>query len=305
MKSMKSRIGIFLIVLFLFGFTVFLMGCGSTGKRNSASRDQSSPSTLRVGLIPNQAPEKIKAQYEPFQKYLAQQLGMPVELFVATDYSGVVEAMASDKLDLAYFGGLTYVQARQRANIYPIVTEIDRYTKTTKYHSLIIVPADSPLKDLAEIKGKSFAFGDINSTSGSLYPRIMLDKAGIKVPGDLKQAIYTGGHDATALAVQNGTVDAGGVEDRILYRLTKKGTVDEKKIRVLSKSDLIEGYPWVVRASLDKNLVNKITTAFLTMKDPELLDLMRAEGYAPITAKDYEFIEKEAIRLDLLKPAKK
>ncbi len=84
------------------------------------------PRTLRVGLIPNQAPDRIRAQYQPFQQYLSQRLSMPVELFVATDYAGVVEAMASDRLDVAYFGGLTYVQAEQRANIYPIVTEIDR-----------------------------------------------------------------------------------------------------------------------------------------------------------------------------------
>src|SRR5712692_1769242 len=91
------------------------------------------PSTLRVGLIPNQAPDRIRAQYQPFGEYLSARLGMPVELLVATDYAGVVEAMASDRLDMAYFGGVTYVQAEQRANVYPIVTEIDRETDTTLY----------------------------------------------------------------------------------------------------------------------------------------------------------------------------
>lgn len=262
---------------------------------------QNSVKPLRVGLIPNQSPDKVKAQYEPFRAYLAQKLAMPVELFVATDYAGVVEAMASDKLDLAYFGALTYVQAKQRVDIYPIVTEIDRFTHTTKYHSLIIVPADSPLQSVADLKGKTFAFGDINSTSGSLYPRIMLDRAGIKVPDDLKQVLYTGGHDATALAVQNGTVDAGGVEDRILYVLEEKGVVDRNKIKVLAKSDPIEGYPWVVRASLNRELVERIVNAFLDIRDPELLKLMRAEGYARVSPADYLYVEKEALRLGLLK----
>ncbi len=290
----------FLVALILLTLALLAAGCGSNG----TEQNNAAPQTLRVGLIPNQAPDKVKAQYEPFRNYLSRNLGMPVELFVATDYSGVVEAMANDKLDLAYFGGLTYVQAKQRAAIYPIVTEIDRYTKTTKYHSLIIVSANSPIKDISELKGKIFAFGDINSTSGSLYPRIMLDKAGIKIPGDLKQVIYTGGHDATALAVQNGTVDAGGVEDRILYKLEKKGTVDQSKIRILAQSDPIEGYPWVVRANLDQGLVDKITNAFLEIKDPELLDLMRAEGYAKISDQDYKYIEEEAVRLGLLKKNK-
>jgi len=213
----------------------------------------------------------------------------------------VVEAMANDKLDMAYFGGLTYAQARKKADIYPIVTEIDRYTNTTKYTSLVIVPVDSSVKNVSDLKGKTFAFGDVSSTSGSLYPRIMLDKAGMKVPEGLKNVVYTGSHDATALAVQNKTVDAGGVEGRILKKLISKGVVDESKIRVLSESDPIEGYPWVVRAKLDKKLVDRIIQAFLEINDPELLDLMRAVRYEKIDAGAYDYIEKEASRLGLLR----
>ncbi|TLM97425.1 phosphate/phosphite/phosphonate ABC transporter substrate-binding protein, partial [bacterium] len=251
--------------------------------------------------IPNQAPDKLKAKYEPFKKYLAEKLGMEVELFVANNYAGVVEAMASGKLDMAYFGGLTYVQAKKKANLHPIVTEVDSETGTTKYYSLIIIPADSPVKKLADLKGKTFAFGDVSSTSGSLYPRIMLDQAGLKVPDDFADVIYTGKHDATALAVQNGKVDAGGLEGRILNKLIADGKVDQTKIRVLAKSEFIEGYPWVVPDSMDKDLENKIVDAFLTMDDRELLKLMKAERFARVTGEDYKYIEEQAARLGLLK----
>jgi phosphonate transport system substrate-binding protein len=228
---------------------------------------------------------------------------MPVELFVASDYAGVVEAMANDKLDVAYFGGLTYVQAKQRAKIHPIVTEVDTETGTTKYYSLIIAPANGSVDAVKDIKGKTFAFGDISSTSGSLYPRFMLDKAGIKMPDDLKNAVYTGGHDATAQAVQNATVDAGGIEGRIMQKLIVKGTVDGAKIKVLEKH-LVEGYPWVVRDSLDKGLEEKIVQAFLTIKDPTLLDLMRAKAFAQVTDANYAEAEQEAKRLGLVNPKK-
>jgi len=231
------------------------------------------PRTLRVGLIPNQAPDRIRAQYQPFGQYLSQYLGMPVDLFVATDYAGVVEAMASDRLDMAYFGGLTYVQAEQRAQVYPIVTEVDRETDTTKYYSAIIVPADSPVQTVADLRGRRFAFGDIGSTSGSLYPRIMLDRVGIGNFTDPRTFVYTGGHDATALAVQNMTVDGGGIERRIMNRLIESGQVDGSSLRIVEQ-ELVEGYPWVVRAALDRGLVDRITSAFLDMQDAELLRLM-------------------------------
>ena len=281
---------------------ISLVGCGKS-ESPKVSQQPPQQTVLKVGLVPNQAPDKIKAQYEPFRVYLQQKLNMPVELFVASDYSGVVEAMANDKLDVAYFGGLTYVQAKQRAKIHPIVTEVDAETQSTKYYSLIIAPADSPINSVKDIKGKTFAFGDISSTSGSLYPRFMLDQAGIKVPDDLKNVIYSGGHDATAQAVQNGTVDAGGIEGRILQKLITKGTVDASKIKVLEKH-LVEGYPWVVREGLNKDLEEKLVQAFMDIKDPVLLDLMRAASFAKVTDANYAEAEQEAKRLGLLNPKK-
>lgn len=195
-----------------------IVACGAATQPATGEK----PSTLRVGLVPNRSPDKVRAQYEPFRAYLQQRLGRPVEVFVATDYAGTVEALLNNRLDIAYLGGLTYVQARSRGAVHPMVTEVDRITHTTFYTSAIVTRADSPVQTLADLRGRRFAFGDIGSTSGSLYPRLMLDQAGYRAGSDPKQApqglkdiVYTGGHDATALAVQNGTVDAGGLEERM------------------------------------------------------------------------------------------
>ena len=276
--------------------TVALAGCGGTSPGGGGAV----PKTLRVGLVPNQAPDRIKAQYQPFGAYLESTLAQPVELFVATDYTGVVEAMASDKLDLAYFGGVTYVQAEQRAAVLPLVTEIDHETNTPRYYSALIVKADSPIKTTADIKGKKFAFGDISSTSGSLYPRIMLDRTGIKDFDDPQRFIYTGGHDATTLAVVNGSVEAGGVEKRIMERLINGGRVPPDALRIVEQT-LVMGYPWVVRAELDKGLQQRVALAFLSLKDPEVLQLMRAERYERVAKEDYDEVRREAKRLRLLK----
>ena len=277
--------------------TLITAACGGTA---GAPQDGDRPATLRVGLIPNQAPDKVRAQYEPFRHYLASVLGQPVETFVATDYAGVVEAMAADRLDLAYFGGFTYVQAEQRAGVSPIVTEVDRETNTPKYFSAIIVRASSPYRNTGDLKGKRFAFGDIASTSGSLYPRVMLDHAGIGSFEDPQTFVYTGGHDATLAAVINGTVEAGGIEKRIMDRAFDTGTFRREQIRVIEQT-LVQGYPWVVRSKLDRTLVDRITDAFLKIDQPDLLQLMRAVRYTKVVKSDYDEIRTEARRLGLVK----
>ena len=271
-------------------------GSGGGGGGGSASGDE----PLQVGLIPNENPEEVEAQYQPLEDYLKKELGREVELSVPTTYNAVVEAMVSGELDLAYFGGLTYVQARQRADVHPLFTEVNPRTGTTKYRSVIIVPADSDIEKVEELEGKDFAFGSVSSTSGSLYPSIMLNQAGIDYRTDLGEVVYTGGHDTTAQAVANGRVAAGGLEDRILYGLQEDGIIGKDKVRVIEESDPIEGYPWVVRDALSDKDEQALTDAFLGIEDPKLLDLLRAEDYQKVQASDYDYVEEQARKLDLI-----
>ncbi len=274
-----------------------LASCGGGGGGGgSASGDE----PLQVGLIPNENPKEVEAQYQPLEDYLKKELGRRVELSVPTTYNAVVEAMVSGELDLAYFGGLTYVQARQRAEVHPLFTEVNPRTGTTKYRSVIIVPADSAVQNVEDLEGEDFVFGSVSSTSGSLYPSIMLDQAGLDYRKDLGEVIYTGGHDTTAQAVANGRVAAGGLEDRILYSLQEEGVIDKNKVRVIEESDPIGGYPWVVRDVLPDKDEQALTDAYLNIEDPELLDLLRAEDYQKVQASDYDYVEKQARKLDLL-----
>jgi phosphonate transport system substrate-binding protein len=282
------------LISVLVPLVLVVAGCGGGG----GASGQEEP--LEVGLIPNQSPEEVEAQYQPLEDYLKEELDREVTVSVPTTYNAVVESLVSGELDLAYFGGLTYVQARQRAEIHPLFTEINPETGTTKYRSLIIAPVDGDVREVEDIKGKTFAFGSVSSTSGSLYPAIMLQEAGIDYRTDLEEKIYTNGHDATALAVANGQVGAGGLEDRILYDLVDKGVVEEDSYRIIEESDPIEGYPWVVRNDLADEDEQALTDVFLGIEDPKLLDLLRAEGYEKVSAKDYDYVEKKARELGLL-----
>lgn len=274
------------------------------GRQGSAVDEQ----PLRVGLIPNIAPEEQRARYKPFAVYLQDALGVDVELFVASNYAGVVTALASNRLDVAYLGGLTYVQAGQQVELVPLVTEVDRETHTREYLSAVVVADDAPYRSLGDllVDGGSFAFGDVSSTSGSLYPRVMLVEAGANCsPQDLRscpplsQVSFTGGHDAAAQAVLSGAASAAGLELRILHRLERDGAVPAGALRVIEDRSVM-GYPWVARAALGPRQHERIVGAFTSIDDPGLLDLLRAERYERVSAADYDQIRVYAADLGLL-----
>lgn len=298
---MRSRI------LALLVLPLFAAGCGS----NAPGDDPAPavlPDTLRVGLIPNIAPDKQRATYAPFGEELSRLLGVEVELFVAPSYAGVVTALAAGQLDVAYLGGLTYAQAEKQVELTPLVTEVDRDTGTSRYLSAIVVPAASAAQKPEDVvaAGGSIAFGDPSSTSGSLYPRLMIEAAGAKCSSTslescppLSSVSFTGGHDAAALAVAGGRADAAGLELRILRRLESQGIVPPDALRVVQTREVM-GYPWVGRTALGTEPLDQVRQAFLDITDPKLLDLLRAKSYVPVTPEDYEEVRREAARLGLL-----
>lgn len=302
MRKVRSIVSLLLLV----GFAGLILGGCATGATAPAPDSEATElAPLRVGLIPNVAPEEQKAKYEPLRVYLEETLERPVELFVASNYTGVVQAMVSGHLDMAYFGGVTYAQALQQVELEPILTEIDAQTGTQYYYSAIIAGVDSGVETLDDLAGKDFAFGDPASTSGTLYPRVMLYEAGFDWRNDFQpiaNVIYSGGHDATAKAVENGTVAAGGIEERILNRMIDDGRVDGSRIKVIERI-LVQGYPWCVVSSMDPELKDQIQHAFMDITDPQLLDLLRARAYVKVGPEDYADLLEDAIKFDMVDPA--
>ncbi len=307
MTSMASASLMRRMLLLTVIMVLLASGCGTAEGRDTAPNGL--PGTLRVGLIPNISPDQQRAKYQPFADYLHRKLGVDVQLFVAADYAGVVAALAGNRIDLAYLGGLTYVQADRQVPLTPLVTEIDATTGTTRYVSAIVVKADSAFQDVKRDivdAGRSFAFGDVSSTSGSLYPRIMLTEAGARCSArkvqdcpPLTNVTFTGGHDATAQAVLSGKVAAGGLELRILRRLEADGKIPPGALRVIAER-MVQGYPWVIRTDLGDRARQTLTDAFTTIADPALLDLLRAKRYEPVRPSDYDEIRQKATELGLL-----
>ncbi|UNL97670.1 putative selenate ABC transporter substrate-binding protein [Stutzerimonas stutzeri] len=258
--------------------------------------------TLRVSAIPDEAPTELIRKFKPLGEYLEQQLGMPVNFTPVSDYAAVVESLASDRLDLAWLGGFTFVQTRLKTgDAIPLVQREQDEQFTSKF-----ITADPEVKSLADLKGKTFAFGSVSSTSGSLMPRYFMLKDGIEPEQYFKRIAYSGAHDATAAWVEAGKADAGVLNASVWDKLVAAGKVDTAKVRVISTTPPYYDYNWTVRGNLDPALVEKIKAAFLALDpaNPEhkaILDLQAASRFIETKPENYAGIEEAARAAGLLK----
>ena len=181
---------------------------------------------------------------------LEKNLGMKVQGFVAADYNGVIEAMRSNHVEVAYLGPFSYVLGTTVADIEAFATAETSKSGRTFYHSQIITRKDSGIKDIKDLKGKTFAFVDPSSTSGHLFPKAGLIKLGIDPDTYFGRVLFTGSHDANALAVANKRVDAATIADRIFDAAVQKNLVKREDIHVVWSSDPIPESPTCWRKNL-------------------------------------------------------
>jgi len=259
--------------------------------------------TLKVSAIPDESPTELQRKFEPLGKYLEKAVGMKVEFTPVTDYAATVEALAAGKIDLVWYGGFTFVQAhiRTKGTAIPLVQR----EEDEKFRSVFITRADSGINKLADLKGKNFAFGSVSSTSGHLMPRSFMLKEGIDPDKDMRIA-FSGAHDATALQVAGGKVDAGALNISVWEKLVAEKRIDPKQVRVFYTTPPYYDYNWTVRGDLDKAVIDKIRKAFLALdaKNPahaEILKLQRATRFVPTSVENYKSIEQAARSAGLLK----
>ncbi|SFP71997.1 phosphonate transport system substrate-binding protein [Ectopseudomonas composti] len=257
---------------------------------------------LKVSAIPDEAPTELLRKFKPLGAYLEQELGMKVEFVPVADYAAVVEALAADRIDMAWLGGFTFVQARLKTgNAVPLVQREQDAEFTSKF-----ITSDPAVKSLQDLKGKTFAFGSVSSTSGSLMPRYFMLQDGIKPEDFFSRVAYSGAHDATAAWIQAGKADAGVLNASVWQKLVDAGKVDTDKVKVFATTPTYYDYNWTVRGNLDTALQAKIKSAFLALDPakPEqkaILDLQAASRFIETQPANYEGIEEAARAAGLLK----
>ncbi len=263
----------------------------------------SADEALRVSAIPDEAPTELQRKFVPLGAYLEKAIGTKVEFTPVSDYAATVEGLAAKKLDLVWYGGFTFVQARRRTGT---ANPLVQREEDAQFHSKFIVPASSKAKALADLKGATFAFGSVSSTSGHLMPRYFLLKSGIDPDKDFAKVAFSGAHDVTAKWVESGKVDAGVLNESVFQKMLDEKKIDPTKVRVLWTTPPYFDYNWTVRGDLDPKLPEKIKKAFLALdySKPEhkaILDLQRTHKFIPTSPENYKSIEEAAKSAGLIK----
>ncbi len=263
----------------------------------------SAQAVFKVTAIPDESPTELARKAAPLVKYLESKLGVKVEFTPVSDYAASVEALANKQIDLAWFGGFTFVQANIRSGgkMIPLVQR----EEDEKFRSVFIT-SDPAIKSLADLKGHTLSFGSASSTSGHLMPRKFLLDAKINPDTDLKRVAFSGAHDATIAAVAAGKVDAGALNISVWDKFVADKKVDTSKVHVFYTTPAYFDYNWTVHADMPAALREKLTKAFLdlnmnTAQGKEILELQRTTKFIPTKADNYKGIEAAGRSAGLIK----
>ncbi|WP_331695546.1 phosphonate ABC transporter substrate-binding protein [Pseudomonas sp. ZY71] len=254
---------------------------------------------LTIGLIPSEDSQAMIESSKQVLDDLQAKIGMPVVPFVATDYNGIIEALRSGKLDVAYLGPFSYVLATSVADVEAFSVAVTKKTGQSAYKSVILARKDSGIHTLADLKGHTFAFVDPSSASGHLFPKAGLEQAGFAPDSLFKRVIFSGSHDASILAVENKKVDAAAVADRIFASAVAKGVVKQDDFEIVWSSKPIPESPMVWRKALDPELKKKVADALASIKDVPWGDQGVLNGFQPTTDASYDVVRETAKVLDL------
>jgi phosphonate transport system substrate-binding protein len=265
---------------------------------------------LKVGGIPDQDAARLARRYSSFAEYLSQQLGVKVQYVPSVDYAAVVIAFTQGDLQLAFFGGLTGVQARLQN---PGAQAIAQRERDAKFHSKFIIRASLPVRSIDDLKARSrdltLTFGSESSTSGHLMPRHFLVQAGIDPDRDFKTVPnFSGSHDLTWQLVQSGAFDIGALNEDVWERAVRDGKVDEGKVREFYTTPEYFDYHWTARPDLDRKygdgFTSRLQAALLNLNPAEhrdILELFSTQRFIETHNENYRDIEEVARRLGIVR----
>jgi phosphonate transport system substrate-binding protein len=253
--------------------------------------EEPAPQVLRVGAIPDQASEAVKAQHWPTLEIVCVVAAVRCEWVPIDTYEGVVEALGTGRIDMAYLGAVTYSEAHKRYRVIPLAIR----DGDMRFSSILVVRTGSLARRLHDLEGSTFAFGNRSSTSGHIMARYFLTSEGVQPEHYFSRVDYTHNHGETLERVASGQVDAGVVNSSIALHNLGPGSQYEGRLRVIWESPAYVDYVWCVRQEIPAALRTRLTEAFLdiNVERPQDAAALRAEGahgFLPANQEDYDLV---------------
>jgi len=292
---------------------IFLLLAACSGNTEEEAKDtaekdaktEESDQVFKIGAIPDQNASDLNRSLSKMAEYITEETGIKAEYVPSVDYAALVTAFERGEIDLAWFGGLTGVQAR---NVAPETEAIAQRPMDEEFHSVFIAGADTGIESLEDLKGKSFTFGSESSTSGHLMPRYFLEEAGLKPETDFDgHPNYSGSHDKTYKLVESGSFQAGALNVSVWDAAVAEKKVDTSKVKVFYTTPSYYDYHWTINKVDEKfgeGTKQKITDAVLAINStdqPEIMDLFQSEKFIETKNENYKAIEEVAKELGIIK----
>ena len=290
MLFMKKFIYFWLLVLICTG----VLSCSY--KRED---DIAGSSTVRVGVTPGEKKEILQDRFKRLLEYLSERTGLHYELIIPETYQELSDMFHDAKIDLAYFGGYTFVKASNNDDAFPLIMrDVD-----IQFTSYFITGFEHHGKCISEFKDTVFSFGSMLSTSGHLMPRFFLNEKNIIPETFFSKILYSGAHDKTASWVRDGTVDLGVANSKTIDSLFKNGYLNKEEIYIVWETPPYADYVWTVQSSMEKSTRIKIRDAFLNLSLENgnhklILDDLEACYFIPAGINDFTGIESVINKLD-------
>lgn len=258
-------------------------------------------SEIRIGILPDQGAEQLRARYTPLFQYLSEETGLSYVLIIPETYQDLLQLFEDKKVDLAYFGGLTYLQANQVNDAIPLVMrDVD-----ANFTSFFLVPPDSPASRIQDLEGRVLSFGSRLSTSGHLMPRMFMREQGVEPEQFFGSVRYSGSHDKTAFEVRDGQADLGASNAEVVRAMFEDGRLTEGDVRILWETPPFPDYVWAVQPYVRPGTQEALRQTFLKLsrhdeRHSSILDLIGAGAFLPAADQDFDPLRKVAKELDLV-----
>ena len=283
--------------IMVLGLVVLAGACSSEGGER----------TLYIAGIPDQNISVLEARFDKLADYLSEETGLDVQYIPSVDYAAVVIGFRQGDIHLAWYGGLTGVQARLAA---PGAQALAQREEDAAFHSVFIAQKGLGITSLEELKGRRVTFGSESSTSGNLMPRSFLAQAGIDPEDDFSAVNYSGSHDKTWKLVETGSFEAGALNAVVWQKRVEDGSVDTGKVEAFYTTPPYFDYHWVARGDLDEEFgdgaTERLLKALLALRsddggvDQEIMAAFDSNRFITTNNENYSDIEQVARDLGII-----